>query len=255
MEDNSKSGGESQSAVGVIYKITCLINGKSYVGQTRQKFEVRISQHKHNSNRTPIGIDAAIKKYGWENFTVEIIEECAIEKLDEREMFWIATLNSKSPNGYNLTNGGKGNDPSPETRAKISANHADVSGENNPFYGKKHTEETCAKMSAAKKGKPRKPHSQETRDKIATSNKGKHSHNKGKPSPKKGKSLSAETCAKMSAAHKGKKISPETCAKIAARNKGENHPLYGKHHSEETRAKMRVAHARRKKEVENNGGT
>ena len=172
MEYNSKSGGESQPAVGVIYKITCLINGKPYVGQTRQKLSRRISGHKRSKRK--FGVDAAIAKYGWDNFTVEVIEECPIEKLNEREIFWIATLGSKAPNGYNLTDGGdggsgKGRSQSAETRAKISAklkgkpspkkgvklsaearanmstNHADFSGENHPFFGKHHSPETCAR--------------------------------------------------------------------------------------------------------------
>ena len=223
MEDNSKSGVESQTAVGVIYKITNTLNGKPYIGQTRQKLNRRISGHK--SSKKNFGVDAAITKYGWENFTVEVIEECPIEKLNEREIFWIAELGSKVPNGYNLTDGGDGAlNPSPETRArmsaarkgkpspnkgkklpeeqkaKISANHADVNGEKNGFYGKHHSEETCAKMSAAKKGKPHKPHSPETK-------------------------------AKISASEKGRKL------------------------SEETRAKIKAAWARRKKAVENSGGT
>ena len=109
-------------AYGVVYLIWNKINGKKYVGQTRQSFKRRIIEHKRNSGKSKIGVDAAIAKYGWDNFTVEIIEECAIEKLDEREMFWIRELNSKVPNGYNLTDGGKGTIGfTDETRAKLSA--------------------------------------------------------------------------------------------------------------------------------------
>lgn len=180
--------------MGVIYKITCLVNGKSYVGQTRQKLNRRISGHK--TCKVKRGIDAAIDLYKWENFTVEVLEECPVELLNEREIFWIAKLNTKVPNGYNLTDGGDNSlNPSDETRAKISANHADFSGEKNGFYGKHHSEETRAKMSAAKKGKPHKPHSPETCAKIAASNKGKHSQNKGKH-------LSEEHRAKIAVARK-----------------------------------------------------
>lgn len=130
MEDDNKSKDESQQGgvTGVIYVITNTLNGKQYVGQTRQKLSRRISGHKHSKIKR--GVDAAIAKYGWKgNFTVEVIETCPVDKLDEREIFCIATLNSKVPNGYNLTDGGDGNiNPSEETRAKISANHADVSG-------------------------------------------------------------------------------------------------------------------------------
>ncbi len=54
-----------------------------------------------------------------------------------------------APNGYNLTEGGEGNIPCDETRAKISAA---TSGENNPFFGKRHTAESLAKMSVSHQG-------------------------------------------------------------------------------------------------------
>lgn len=218
MKDNSNSGGESQQT-GVVYKITCLITGKPYVGQTRQKLNRRIAGHKSSRRGRP-GIDVAIRKYGWENFTVEVIETCPVEKLNEREIFWIRELNSKAPNGYNLTDGGDGGlNPSEETRAKISANHADFSGAKNGFYGKRHSEESRAKMSVAKKGKSHKPHSQETRDKISASEKGKHVSEETRAkisSAGKGRKLTAETRARMSVAHKGKTRPPATIAKIAA---------------------------------------
>ena len=92
--------------VGVIYLITCLINGKKYVGQTTQPLKKRIAQHKCSD----LYIDRAIRKYGWKNFKVEVIEECyTVEQLNAREIFWIAALNTKVPNGYNQTDGGEGN--------------------------------------------------------------------------------------------------------------------------------------------------
>lgn len=45
---------------GIIYKITNQINGKIYVGQTRQKLELRMNQHKHSKDKSPIHL--AIKK-------------------------------------------------------------------------------------------------------------------------------------------------------------------------------------------------
>lgn len=123
MRNSNISGVDCQPAVGVIYKITCLINGKLYVGQTRQKLSRRITQHKYDSKKGSLGIGAAIRKYGWENFSAEVIESCPVEQLNERELFWIAALNTKASNGYNLTDGGdggKGFSPSPETRAKLS---------------------------------------------------------------------------------------------------------------------------------------
>ena len=161
MKDNNNSAVESQQsdgvAMGTIYKITCLINGKAYVGQTRQSFKRRITEHKRDSSKGRPGIDAAIAKYGWANFTAEIIEVCPVEMLNEREMYWIAKLNSKVPHGYNLTDGGDGGrgcSPSAETRAKISAK---LKGRPAHNKGVKHTAEARAKMSAAQKAIGNKP--------------------------------------------------------------------------------------------------
>lgn len=78
-------------------------------------------------------------------------------------------------------------------RARIARAYG-ISGENNPMFGKKsacvgHTEETKAKIRAAKLGKKRNPFnrspaSQETKDRISAANKGKVPHNKGKTPPK-----------------------------------------------------------------------
>ena len=114
---------------GVIYFIINLINGKMYVGQTKQAFKRRIAEHKRNSKKAKIGVDAAIRKYGWENFTAEIIEVCPVEQLNEREMFWIKELNTKVPNGYNLTDGGEGTSGwicTDKTRAILSAQRKGV---------------------------------------------------------------------------------------------------------------------------------
>lgn len=91
MKDDNSLQVESQQADGVamgtIYSITCLINDKPYVGQTHQKLERRINQHRNCKIKR--GIDAAIAKYGWENFTLEVLEVCPVELLNEREMYWI----------------------------------------------------------------------------------------------------------------------------------------------------------------------
>lgn len=85
----------------IIYKLTNTVNGKAYVGQTIQAFKKRIGQHRNNRKSF---IGQAIRKYGWENFKAEILEECSsYEELDEREKYWIAFFNTMVPNGYNLT--------------------------------------------------------------------------------------------------------------------------------------------------------
>ena len=90
----------------VIYKITNLLNEKIYIGQTKQKIEDRLVQHSYSFS--PLGLD--IRKYGLENFKIEIVEECFTKnELNEREKFWIKKLNCKVPNGYNVASGGQGN--------------------------------------------------------------------------------------------------------------------------------------------------
>lgn len=74
-----------------IYKITNIKNGMCYVGQALDAAE-RWKQH----IRRGIGADSptrnklypAMLSFGVENFTFELIEECAPEELNEKEQFW-----------------------------------------------------------------------------------------------------------------------------------------------------------------------
>lgn len=91
----------------VIYKITNRLNGKPYVGQTKQSIEKRFLQH--SKANSPLG--QAMRRCGLENFTIEVIEECETpEQARERERLWIKVLKSKIPNGYNRSSGGEGQD-------------------------------------------------------------------------------------------------------------------------------------------------
>lgn len=88
---------------GFIYKITNKVNGKSYIGQTRNTVEFRWRQHyKAKDNKY---FHRAIVKYGKENFEVETLEECNVEDLNSREIYYISKYNTFE-NGYNLTKGG-----------------------------------------------------------------------------------------------------------------------------------------------------
>lgn len=91
---------------GYIYKITNKVNGKSYIGQTRYTVEFRWRQHIHKKDN--VYFHNAIHKYGIDNFTIEILEECKYEDLNSREIFYIAKYNTFKE-GYNLTIGGDGN--------------------------------------------------------------------------------------------------------------------------------------------------
>ena len=66
----------------------------------------------------------------------------------------------------------KENSNNPLTKKKMSENHTNIKGENHPFYGKQHTEETKKKMSEASKGKTK---SEEHKRKISEANKGRKS--------------------------------------------------------------------------------
>lgn len=96
--------------MGCIYKITNIVNQKQYIGQTKTSLKERMRKHYSDARCEPnvTGIDAAIKKYGEDNFQVEILCECPNEQLDDLEKFYIAKYNTfNSPFGYNLTSGGQ----------------------------------------------------------------------------------------------------------------------------------------------------
>lgn len=121
----------------IIYKITNQINGKSYIGKTVKSLDRRISNHLYDANNgSKYYIHKAIRKYGFENFKVEIICKYVDNEkfLSEIEKFCIAYYNTKVPAGYNLTDGGEG-----------------VSG-SNYWLGKHHSESTRKKISEAQRG-------------------------------------------------------------------------------------------------------
>lgn len=87
-----------------IYKITNKINNKSYIGQSTN-IQRRINEHRWANENSRIPFHKAIDKYGWDNFQVEILEECNLEDLNERESYWIQFYNSYGE-GYNMNPGG-----------------------------------------------------------------------------------------------------------------------------------------------------
>ena len=93
-----------------IYKITNDINNRVYIGKTTSTLEKRFKEHcydsrKRNNEKRPLY--SAIKKYGIEHFKISLIEECPIDKENEREISWIAYYKGYE-NGYNATLGGEG---------------------------------------------------------------------------------------------------------------------------------------------------
>lgn len=92
-----------------IYKITNLINWHSYIGQSVD-IDRRWKQEKEdsvnvNSHSYDYPLMRAFRKYGIDNFCFEVIEECKIEELNEKEIYWINFYDTFF-HGYNQTLGG-----------------------------------------------------------------------------------------------------------------------------------------------------
>lgn len=100
-----------------IYKITNIINHKSYIGQSIN-IEKRWYEHKCKAFcKKDVSYNSALhhgfRKYGVENFSFEILEECHSELLDLKEREYIKKENTLSPNGYNILIGGQNNRSEP----------------------------------------------------------------------------------------------------------------------------------------------
>lgn len=110
---------------GYIYKTTNVVNDMVYIGQKK-------SDHFLGNQYLGSGklLKKAVKKYGKQNFIVELLDTATdAMQLDAKEIYWIGKFNSTNKlNGYNISEGGFVN------RTMV--------GENNPFYGKHHTQES-----------------------------------------------------------------------------------------------------------------
>lgn len=109
-----------------IYKITNCLNGKIYIGETKN-YKRRMKEYKYKSIRlnkhSKYGIMIDINKHGIGNFTFEILEEVEnVNDLDDRERYWIKTLRSRNPDiGYNSKTGGRSyGEMTDETRKLMS---------------------------------------------------------------------------------------------------------------------------------------
>lgn len=98
--------------MGYIYKITNKVNGKVYIGQTSESVSQRWYEHKYSSERVGnkdyyYALHCAMRKYGCENFDVDVLEEADNDLLNDREVYWIGFYDSYKL-GYNMTLGGEG---------------------------------------------------------------------------------------------------------------------------------------------------
>lgn len=146
---------------GIIYKVTNLINQKIYIGQTAKGLEERRYMHEYESKKekTTKIFHKAIKKYGKENFSWEIIDTAlSKEELIQKEIDWIRRCNTyigfDNHNGYNMTTGGEGGGyaHTEETKKLLSEMKKGIFGVDHPMYGRHHTDDTKDKMRNAHKG-------------------------------------------------------------------------------------------------------
>jgi len=93
---------------GQIYSVICTITKQRYIGLTTQTLAKRWKEHITEAKRNPsTKLHRAIAKYGSHNFNIRVIEEdIQLDKLSEREQYWIEEFDTFN-NGYNLTTGGE----------------------------------------------------------------------------------------------------------------------------------------------------
>lgn len=216
-----------------IYKLTNIVNGKVYIGQS---WDIGTRWENHKNRKGDYAISRAIQKYGWPIFKKEIlIVAGSQEDLDLYETRCIEIYNSISPYGYNLRGGGSYGKHHPDSVASMAAKLTGrpKSAEHREKLrvastGKVRSAESRAKQSANSTGHKNPPRSGEARANMAAA--------------RRGKVRSAESRAKQSAATRGVPRGPHSearKAKIAEKAQGRTM-------SEETRVKISEAFRRRR---------
>ena len=208
-----------------VYKITNPNNGV-YVGQTVD-FRRRMKSYEKHQCKQQLKLFNSIKKYGWKSHVVEIIEQCDVSFLNEMERYWQEYYDVMNL-GLNLKlteTDDKVGVCSEYTKQKMKNNHANMCGENNPFYGKSHSNEAKQAISAAHAGKIISNEMKKRLSEILS-----------------GRVVSDNTKEKMKRAQVGHVVSAETAQKISESNKRwltkNKHSMLGKIQSVETRIKI-----------------
>ena len=222
--------------MGYVYRITNTVNQKCYIGISIHEPETgRIQKHLiGHGNRI---LANAVKKYGRDAFTYEILEDNVFpELLPDLEIAYIAKFGTVAPKGYNLTLGGdgiQGLKHTEESREKMSRAHLGktLSQEHRESIGaanrgKIYSQETREKISNALRNRP--PYSQETREKIGAAGQGRtHSKETREKMSRaqQGRTHSKETREKISRAQQGKSLSPEHKRELSKVHKGRKNRL------------------------------
>lgn len=118
-----------------IYKITNITTKKIYIGQAvshilnhkryrpygyQGRFRSHVSEAFSSKKNQSHYLNNSIRKYGVDDFEVELIEYCTLEDANDREIHYIKEFNSLYPNGYNLKNGGTVFTHSDESKKRVS---------------------------------------------------------------------------------------------------------------------------------------
>lgn len=207
---------------GFIYKITCLTNNKIYIGKTTRTIKERWKQHCYDKSTDHF--HNAIRKYGKENFKIEIICTCCDKfELNNKEIELISNFDCRNIEvGYNILPGGEGFG----------------SGKDHPRFEKPLSKETKKKLFEANIGKKL---SDKTKDKISKSNIGKIYSDETKKKLSEaniGKKHPSEVKDKISKSKIGKKHSDKTKSKMSESRMGVNNTMFGKNHSDQTKIKI-----------------
>jgi group I intron endonuclease len=218
--NNGKSSSYIPTTPG-IYKITCMVNGKFYIGSA-----VNLSERKHhhfchlklNNHKNP-KLQRSWNKYGEDAFAFEVLELVLIpDLLTAREQYWFDTLNPFGKRGFNIApiaGSNLGKRHTHETREKLRQIH----------LGMKHTPETVEKMRQANLGKKLTSEQVEKRKGRVVSEETRAKLRGRKWTPEQRANLKAikstpEARERNRQAQLGKKLSPETRAKVGEKSRG-----------------------------------
>lgn len=133
--------------IGLIYKITNVLTGKSYIGQTTDSLLNRWNVHLSFSRTVKSYLYNSMRRVGVHNFRIELVASAlSCEYLDALEQELISSFSTAAPKGYNVFLGGKKNRKSSSFGRRRNARAQ---------TGRRHSAETRRKQSLAASGKPK----------------------------------------------------------------------------------------------------